>query len=133
MDYVVVDTDVVSFLFKGDTRASLYRRHLEGKIPAVSFMTVAELLRWSYKKNWGERRIRQLEERLRNYVVLPYDVEVSRWWARIQTEREKNGRPISTADAWVASSAMRHGYPLITHNRGDFEGIDGLVLISEAS
>ena len=37
---VIVDTDVVSFLFKGDTRAQLYRPHLQGKTLALSFMTV---------------------------------------------------------------------------------------------
>lgn len=40
---VVVDTDVVSFLFKRDTRAELYRRHLEGRRPLISAQTLAEL------------------------------------------------------------------------------------------
>ena len=31
MTTVIVDTDVVSFLLKGDTRAQLYRPHLQGK------------------------------------------------------------------------------------------------------
>lgn len=50
---VVLDTDVVSFLFKGDTRAEAYRPHLRGKIPALSFMTVAELYQWVFVRNWG--------------------------------------------------------------------------------
>jgi tRNA(fMet)-specific endonuclease VapC len=44
---VIVDTDVVSFLFKGDTRAQAYREHLRGKTLAISFMTVAELYQWA--------------------------------------------------------------------------------------
>lgn len=74
-------------------------------------MSVAELYHWAYSRKWGERRIREMEENLRNYVVIPYDAEISRWWARIQTERDRKGRPMSTADAWVASTAMRHGCP----------------------
>jgi len=31
MSTVIVDTDVVSFLMKGDTRAEFYRPHLEGR------------------------------------------------------------------------------------------------------
>ena len=46
-DRCVVDTDVVSFFFKGDTRAALYRPHLVGQFLLISFMTVAELDRWS--------------------------------------------------------------------------------------
>ena len=42
MDTVLLDTNVVSFLEKSDTRADLYRPHLEGKRHAVCFMTVAD-------------------------------------------------------------------------------------------
>jgi hypothetical protein len=44
---VVVDTDVVSYLFKSDTRADLYRPHLDGHLPIISFMSLAELERWT--------------------------------------------------------------------------------------
>ncbi len=52
MDRVVVDTDVVSFLFKRDTRAELYRPHLDGKEQIISFQTLAELLRWTLVRSW---------------------------------------------------------------------------------
>jgi len=42
-----VDTDVGSFIFKNDTRASLYRPYLSGRIAVLSFQTVAELEQWS--------------------------------------------------------------------------------------
>ena len=45
MSDVIVDTDVASFLFKRDTRARWYRRHLLGNTLYASFMTVAELRR----------------------------------------------------------------------------------------
>lgn len=47
MPEVVVDTDVVSYLFKKDTRSRLYRRHLLGNGLVVSFMTLAELEHWA--------------------------------------------------------------------------------------
>ncbi len=53
-DVVIVDTDGVSFLFKGDTRAQAYRRPLQGRALAVSFMIVAELYQWACVRNWGE-------------------------------------------------------------------------------
>jgi hypothetical protein len=40
MSVVVVDTDIVSFRFKKDTRARLYKRHLIGQEPLIAFMTV---------------------------------------------------------------------------------------------
>lgn len=53
MQTVVVDTDVVSYLFKQDTRAILYQPHLLQALPAISFMTLAEMERWALVKNWG--------------------------------------------------------------------------------
>ena len=35
----IVDTDVVSMLFKGDTRAVAYRAHITGKLFGISFLT----------------------------------------------------------------------------------------------
>lgn len=129
---VVVDTDVVSFLFKGDTRAQAYREHLQGKTLAISFMTVAELYQWAYVRTWGEQKLAQLEERLRAYVVVPYDNELCKQWARVCAERQRLGRPISVQDAWIAATALRHGYPVVTHNHDDFAGITGLDIISES-
>jgi predicted nucleic acid-binding protein len=61
MSDVVVDTDVVSFLFKRDTRARLYRRHLLGQTLYVSFMTVADLRRWALSRKWGQVKVAQLD------------------------------------------------------------------------
>jgi hypothetical protein len=46
----VVDTDVVSFAFKGDSRADLYGPHLTNRLLVISFMTLAELERWSLER-----------------------------------------------------------------------------------
>jgi tRNA(fMet)-specific endonuclease VapC len=61
MAAVVVDTDVVSYLFKRDTRARLYRRHLLGQERIVSFMTLAELDQWAARSRWGASRRAALE------------------------------------------------------------------------
>ena len=129
---VIVDTDVVSFLLKGDTRAQLYRPHLEGKTLALSFMTVAELYQWAYIRNWGEQKLTRLEEQLRAYVIVPYDNELCKQWATVCVERQRLGRPISVQDAWIAATALWHGCPVVTHNRDDFANIKGLTVISEA-
>jgi tRNA(fMet)-specific endonuclease VapC len=50
-DRMVVDTDVVSFLFKRDSRADRYRPYMTGRLLVVSFMTVAELDRWALARN----------------------------------------------------------------------------------
>ena len=131
MTTLIVDTDVVSFLLKDDTRAHLCRPHLQDNTLALSFMTVAELYQWAYVRNWGERRLARLEEQLHRYVIVPFDNELCKQWASICVQRQRLGRPISAQDAWIAATALRHSCPLVTHNRNDFSDIAGLEVISE--
>jgi hypothetical protein len=53
MNAAIVDTDVVSMLFKGDTRAVAYQPHITGRLLGISFMTLAELERWGLERDWG--------------------------------------------------------------------------------
>ncbi|MDR3569867.1 MAG: hypothetical protein P4L43_17730 [Syntrophobacteraceae bacterium] len=53
MRIVLLDTNVISFILKGDSRMDLYAPHLRGCKPALSFMTVAELFQWAEVRKWG--------------------------------------------------------------------------------
>src|SRR5688572_5822021 len=103
---VVVDTDVVSFLFKGDTRAEGFLPHLADKTAIISFMTLAELDRWMLERGWGANRKQQLEAYLRDYVVYGYDRALCQRWAEVTFLARRAGRPIQTADAWIAATAL---------------------------
>jgi predicted nucleic acid-binding protein len=48
---LLVDTDVVSFLFKNHSAGKLYDSVLAGNTLMLSFMTVAELDRWVIQRN----------------------------------------------------------------------------------
>jgi predicted nucleic acid-binding protein len=50
-DVVVVDTDVMSYVFKNDTRGALYEPHLAGKSLIISFVTFGELQRWAIRED----------------------------------------------------------------------------------
>jgi tRNA(fMet)-specific endonuclease VapC len=96
---LVLDTDIASFVFKGDTRVELYRHHIDGKLWAVSFQTVAELEQWALLRGWGERRKRDLDEFLSTFVIVNPDRELCRFWGRVRVGAKRKGRPIDTADA----------------------------------
>ena len=129
---LVVDTDVVSFLYKRDTRARLYEPHLNDPPFIVSFMSLAELRRWTLERNWGEGRRQELEEYLTRYLVLHSDDQMCDRWAQAMNSARLRGRPIAPADAWIAATALHLGVPLITHNKNHFIGVDGLTVISES-
>jgi tRNA(fMet)-specific endonuclease VapC len=110
----VVDTDVVSMLFKGDSRAHNYRAYITGRLLGISFMTLAELDRWSLDRSWGTGRKAELETYLRKFTILPATRDLCSLWAKVSWEARKKGRPIQTADAWIAASALYYQVPLIT-------------------
>ena len=130
-DIVVVDTDVVSFLFKGDTRAAIYQLHLDGRLQIIAAQTRAELERWALARNWGERRRAELRSYLKDFFFAEADETVCLRWAEAQDNAQRKGRPISCADAWIAATALAFAVPLVTHNPDDFRQIQGLTVISE--
>lgn len=129
---LVVDTDVVSFIFKDDTRSALYAPHLSGHMLTISFQTLAELELWALAGGWGERRKQQLARHLRRYLMEHSSPALSRRWAETTDSARRSGRPITAADAWIAATALLLDVPLITHNGAHFTGIDGLRIISES-
>jgi tRNA(fMet)-specific endonuclease VapC len=130
MKRIVVDTDVVSFLFKNHPIGLRYDPELAGRVALISFMTVAELERWAIQHHWGEHRLRWLHLYLGRFTVVPSSPDLCRKWAEAMAAAQAAGRRIECADAWIAATASLYDLPLVTHNRSDYLGVPGLTLIS---
>jgi len=126
MKPIVLDTDVVSFLFKADSRAQLYLPHLDNRQWFISFMTEAELEQWALLANWSEKRIEWLRLFLGRFAIVPSSHDLVLKWAEAMVAARRNGRRIETADAWVAATALLYDAPLLTHNKADYLGVPGL-------
>lgn len=129
MQAVLLDTDVVSYLLRGDRRAKEVRQKLQGKFPVISFMTVAEMERWALARNWGADRRAQLDSYLSGFPIYPFNLDLCRLWAEVTVHGQRMGRLVSCADAWIAASALVQEIPLLTNNRAHFEGIPRLQLL----
>ena len=95
-------------------------------------MTIAELDRWVIQRNWGQSRRNWLNRYLDPFVILPYNRALCTRWAEVTVAAQARGYRIDCADAWIAASALLYDIPLVTHNRSDYIGVPGLVLISHA-
>jgi predicted nucleic acid-binding protein len=131
MTPVVLDTDVVSFLFKSDSRARLYLPHLRNRQWLISFMTEAELEQWALLSNWHARRIEWLRVFLGRFVIVPSSRDLVLKWAQVMVAARRAGRRLETADAWIAATAVLYDAPLITHNVSDYLGVPGLKLVAD--
>ncbi len=122
---ILLDTNIISFLLKKDSRIEGYKPYLDNQIWAICLMNVAELYQW------GVKRIQQMESWMHdNFDILLFDTETSRLWAEVTNQRRARGQPISVQDAWIAAAALQHDIPLVTHNPTDFEMITGLEIIT---
>jgi tRNA(fMet)-specific endonuclease VapC len=92
-------------------------------------MAVAELDRWAIQASWGEKRREWLQLYVETFALMPYDRALCSTWARVMAGAQASGFRIECADAWIAATALLYNIPLVTHNRNDYLGVDGLTVI----
>ena len=128
---VVIDTNIISYIFYNRELSKRYESHLKNTNPVIAAQTIAELRFGAYLKNWGEKRLTILESLINTYTVIHTNNDICTAWASIKTQSYQKGRPMSEADIWIAATALAFGVPLVTHNKKDFDFIDKLSIISE--
>ena len=115
----VCDSSVVSIIYVRDWRASFYESHLTRYRAVISFQTLAELYCWPIRNNWGRRRQDELmlyigqheiiwpNDELMLYIgqheIIWPNLDLAHISAQLRTERERAGRRLNTADAWIAA------------------------------
>ena len=103
-------------------------RTLKGTGLVISFQTWEEALFGAYLRNWGARRLNDLELQLGQYDVVWPNTDLIRISARLRHQRRAMGHRLEVADAWIAATALYLGCPLASHD-GDFDDIPDLQLI----
>lgn len=62
--------------------------------------------------------------------TLPFDGHCAAEYALLVAARMRSGHAISTEDAQIAATALRHNLSLATRNGKDFKGIAGLTVVN---
>lgn len=119
MSLVVLDTDVASALLRRRPSPTLLR-DLDGSIPAVTFVTIGELTKWTLVRHRAPSRRDQLRAFLDAMVTLPYDTLVATRWGEIQAYAQLRGRPRPVNDSWMAACCLVRDDPLVTFNTKDY-------------
>jgi predicted nucleic acid-binding protein len=76
----------------------------------------------------GQRRATLLRH-LDLYATLYSDETTCSIWANVVAICRRLGRPVQTADAWIAASARQWGLPVVTADVGGFEAIPDLSIV----
>ena len=136
MAVLLLDTSVASMLHprkRGSTFLAAYEPTLRNQILAVSFQTVAELYLWAEQHRWGAPQRAALHRFIGQFMVIPYELELARTWARVMIQARSAGRRLEAGDAWIAATAVHRSIPLVTHDKDLTQvPIAGLTIISHA-
>ena len=125
---IVLDSNVVSYIFNGNDKAEYYREQITGLRPIISFQTLEEVWYGAYQKGWGERKRNELARFLQEYEVVFPNSQLVDICARLRAERKSVGREIQIADAWIAATAILLDCPLASHDN-IFREIPALELV----
>jgi predicted nucleic acid-binding protein len=128
---IVLDTNVVSFQLKQDTRALLYKPLLVGRVAVISFMTIAELEVWAELRQWGEAKHARFERLLASCIEHYPDRRTCEVWSSIIGRGRTTGQNVAPSHAWIAVTALALDCPVVTHNSAHFSRIRGLSVVSE--
>lgn len=134
---ILLDTNVISELMRPtpDPGVLAWADGLDPQDVAITAMNEAEILHGLTRLPAGRRQahLRQSWEALTDELfsgrIWPFNSEAAHWYAAVLRRREQIARPMATADAVIAATALAHGATLATRDVHDFDAI-GLTLIN---
>jgi predicted nucleic acid-binding protein len=134
---IVLDTNVISELVRPapDPQVLAWADALDPDAVAMTAMNEAEVLHDLARLPDGRRK-QSLQQSWDGLVaelfagrVWPFTSEAAHWYGELLRRRERLARPMTTADAVIAATALAHGALLATRDTNDFADI-GLELIN---
>ncbi|WP_216905470.1 type II toxin-antitoxin system VapC family toxin [Synechococcus sp. CCY 0621] len=134
---IVLDTNVIAELMRPQPEPAVlaWADGLASAEVAITAMNEAEILHGLAQLPAGRRKQALLDSwqslvtALLGNRVLAFHREAAQWYGELLARREQLGRPITTADAVIAATALAQGAQLATRNVSDFTGL-GLDLIN---
>lgn len=89
--------------------------------PAISEVTVGELLAFATASHWGEKRKAALMDRLKTSLIIPISHPgVHQRWAAMQSTLQGVGITVGQNDIWIAATASVTGLTVLSTDK-DFK------------
>ncbi|MDP2776652.1 MAG: type II toxin-antitoxin system VapC family toxin, partial [Anaerolineales bacterium] len=95
---------------------------------ATTTISVGELTHGAHRSQRIAENLARLDVLLAALTVLPFDDSAARRFGSIKAGLENTGIPLHDLDLQIASIAIEHKLPLLTHNQKHFSRIQNLIL-----
>ena len=127
MAQYILDTDISSYLIRGDHGTVTKKFSELYDSCAISSITAAELQYGARKRN-----NKQLTQKVKAFCdlveIIPWDEDAAKAYAKLRVELETSGTPIGNMDMLIAASALARKAVLVTNNTEHFSRIKDLKL-----
>ena len=120
----ILDSDHCIALLRG--RPDLRERTAADEILAVTAIGVGDLAHGAHRSSRAEENLARLAVLLAAVLILPYEERAASRFGRIKAELERSGQSLDDLDLQIASIALEHNAPLLTHNKRHFRRVPGL-------
>ena len=127
MAQYILDTDISSYLIRGDHEAVTQKFSELYDSCVISSITAAELQYGAKKRN-----NKQLTQKVKDFCdlveIIHWDEDAAKAYAKLRVELETSGTPIGNMGMLIAASALARKAVLITNNTEHFSRIKDLKL-----
>ena len=122
----VLDSDHCIALLRG--YLDLERQVSPTEQLAVTAISVGELAHGVHKSSRVAENLARLDVLLAAVTILSYGEAAARRFGLLKAQLEQGGIGLSDLDLQIASIALEHDAPLVTHNWRHFERVPSLIL-----
>ena len=123
----MLDTNIVSYLLKGDARVSEKIISVSMSALTISAITEGELLFGLAKRPDAKLLKKIVHEFLIRVDVLPWDSNAAEFYGSLRANLQKKGRILGNLDMLIAAHALSSDMVLITNDQA-FRQVEGLKI-----
>ena len=125
----LLDTDTISYFFKGDQNVI---NKVDTYLLNFGYVNISVITYYEVMNGLHYKDARKQMERFKNFLdfnnVIPMTLESAKISAQITAKMKKNGNFIGHNDVLIAGIALENDFVLITNNINHFSRIDNLEI-----
>jgi tRNA(fMet)-specific endonuclease VapC len=129
MNRALVDTDILSYYFKGDKIVvENFRKYIEQfDLIEISLITYYEIVSGLLAKN-ALKQLNLFDEFISGNLIVPMTEKSARISSEIYSTLKQSGKIVDDVDLFIAGIAIENDIILATNNDSHFSRIPGLII-----
>jgi len=129
MNRVLVDTDILSYYFKGDevVIANFEKYSQQYDLIEISLITYYEIIGGLLAKS-ALKQLTVFEDFVSENIVVPMTDKSAKISAELYSSLRQTGQTVDDIDLLIAGIAIENGMTLVTNNESHFARISGLKI-----